>query len=237
MLQHRFNFSNVFKHLKKAICQIWHIYGLTPLRPTGIFLASNESAFVALQADLHSMNFTFDPKKSAQAGAYLLQLNGGDMDKYKWIKMLYWSDRESLAKWNEPITGDNPVSMEHGQVLETIYDLTKRGCFQSRKEYWGKFISDADDEHRITKKGDPGVDELSRAEIKILEETYTKFKDFNFGKLKQFFAALPEHENVGASSKPLPVENILKAVGKNNEQIQEAEKEQHSLKIADMILG
>jgi hypothetical protein len=183
------------------------------------------------------MKFTFNPQKSAQAGAYLLKLNGGDMDKYMWIKMLYWADRESLAKWNEPITGDNPVSMEHGQVLETIYDLTKKGCFQSQKEYWGKFISDADEEHRITQKDDPGIDELSKAEIKILEETYAKFKDSNFGKLKRFFAALGEHEDVGQSSKPLPIENILKAVGKTGEQIQEAEKEQHSLMIADMILG
>lgn len=184
-----------------------------------------------------NMNFTFNPRKSAQAGAYLLKLNGGDMDKYKWIKMLYWSDRESLAKWNEPITGDRPVSMPHGQVLETVYDLTKSGTLPSIKQIWGKYISDADEENRVSLNNDPGVDELSRAEIAILESTYAKFKDFTFGRLKKFFAELAEHENVEGTSKVLPIERILKALGKTEDQIQEAEKEQNDIRLTDMILG
>lgn len=183
------------------------------------------------------VTFIFNPDKSAQAGAYLLKLNGGDMDKYKWIKMLYWADRESLAKWTEPITGDRPISAPYGQILETIYDLTK-SCPPSLLERWGKYISEADnDGNRIRLKSDPGTDELSRAEIAILDATYRKFKNFRFGELKTFFASLQEHEDIEGTSKPLPVERILKAVGKSDQQIQEAEKEQRSDKIANLILG
>ena len=183
------------------------------------------------------MNFVFNPKKSAQAGAYLLKLNNGDMDKYKWIKMLYWADRESLAKWNEPITGDRTISAPFGPILENIYDLTKE-CPPYLKEIWGEFISEADrDANRIRLKKDPGNDELSRAEIAILEATYNKFKDFGFSTLRSFFKALPEHEDVGDSSKILPTERILKAVGKNEEQIRMAEKEQSASRLMEMILG
>ena len=80
------------------------------------------------------MKFTFNPKKSAQAGAYLLKANGGAMEKYLWIKMLYMADRESLQRWEEPITGDTPASLPYGPVLSTIYDLTKGDCPKSPNE-------------------------------------------------------------------------------------------------------
>ncbi|HEX3624250.1 MAG TPA: Panacea domain-containing protein [Verrucomicrobiae bacterium] len=167
----------------------------------------------------------------------MLGLNGGDMDKYIWIKMLYWADRESLNRWSQPITGDRTVSAPFGPILENIYDLTKE-CPVSLQETWGAFISEADpDANRVTRLADPGVDELSRAEISILESAYTKFKDFGFSQLKKFFSELPEHEEVGTSSKILHTERILWALGKTNEQIKKAEKELRMLEVENMLLG
>ena len=91
------------------------------------------------------IRFDFNPKKSAQAAAILLQLNGGDMDKYLFIKMLYLADKQSLQKWEEPITGDSVASMRYGPVLSTVYDLTKGDC-PSIHGFWKGFISDADEE-------------------------------------------------------------------------------------------
>src|SRR5271155_4070938 len=91
------------------------------------------------------MDFTLNPKKSAQAAAILLQSNNGSIDKYKFIKMLYWADRVALEKWDEPITGATVASMQYGQVLSEIYDLTKGDCPWARAE-WEPFISDADPE-------------------------------------------------------------------------------------------
>jgi antitoxin SocA-like protein len=183
------------------------------------------------------MNFAFNPKKSAQAGAYLLRLNGGDMDKYMWIKMLYWADRESLNRWNQPITGDRTISAPFGPILETIYDLTKE-CPVSLREIWGAFISEADpDANRVSLKGDPGIDELSKAELTILNGAYAKFKDMGFGQLRQFFADLREHEDVGSTSKILPTERIFWALGKTNEEIKKAEREHYITTVENMIFG
>src|SRR5271170_4345214 len=141
------------------------------------------------------VNFKFNIIKSTQAAAVLLK--HGEMENYLFIKMLYLSDRESLEQWGDPITGDRTVSMPYGPVLSTIYDLTKGQCATIRA-FWEKFISNADPEtNRVSLKGDPGVDELSKAEIKILESVYSKFKFCSWKQIHDFCAKLGEYEKVG----------------------------------------
>ena len=82
--------------------------------------------------------------------------------------MLYLADREAYAKWGKPITGDTAVSMKHGPVLSTVYDLTK-GELPSLRADWEPFISDADPETNRVSLNDPGDDELSNSEIKIAQ--------------------------------------------------------------------
>lgn len=183
------------------------------------------------------MRFIFNPKKSAQAGAYLLKLHGGDMSKYIWIKMLYLADRESLRKWEEPITGDSTASMPYGPVLSTIYDLTKGGCPDLR-ENWEPYISDADEEtHRIFLKEDPGIDELSKSEVEILDSIYKQFKTFTWRQMRDYSHDLPEYEDVGKGSKPLPSDRILKALGKSEDDIREANARCVQMRVAEMLLS
>jgi hypothetical protein len=183
------------------------------------------------------LKFTFNPKKSTQAAAILLKLNKGDMEKYLFIKMLYLADRAALEKWGDPITGDSAVSMPYGPVLSTIYDLTK-GRGQPSRSFWEKFISDADEEtNRVFLKGDPGQDELSKAEIKILEAVHSKFKNYTWKRIHDYCERLEEYEDVGKSSKPLPTERILKALGKTPQQIKELEQTSRGLQLADLLLG
>jgi len=183
------------------------------------------------------VDFTLNPKKSAQAAAVLLKLNQGNLDQYKFIKMLYWADRAALERWDEPITGDRVASMPHGQVLSDIYDLTKGYCPRARAD-WEPFVSDVDNEtHRIRLKDDPGTSELSRAEIAILTDSYHKFKDMGFREIKKFFGALPEHEDVERTSKELPFNQILLKLGKSSEHVAEAEKRLWDIRTAERLLG
>jgi len=183
------------------------------------------------------MNFRFNPKKSAQAAATLLKLNGGDMDKYLFIKMLYLADREALQKWDEPITGDSAASMEYGPVLSIIYDLTKGDCPNLRKD-WEPFVSDADpDANRIFLKADPGNDELSKAEIAILQSVHARFKDHTWKQMRDYCHSLPEFEDVGKKSKPLPPERILKGIGKTDPEILSAENRQKEIQVLEMVLA
>jgi uncharacterized phage-associated protein len=183
------------------------------------------------------IKFTFNPKKATQAGAILLHLHGNEMGNYCFIKMLYLADRESFERWGEPITGDNVVSMEHGPVLSKIYDLTK-GNRPSLREFWASFISDADEANRVTLNGNPGNDELSPSEIKVLERIHEKFKSFTWKQMKDFCHDLPEYDKtVGKSSRPIRTEKILGAVGKSDQDIQDKEEELNNSAMVDLLFG
>lgn len=152
--------------------------------------------------------------------------------------MLYLADRESLEKWEEPITGDSPASMQYGPVLSIIYDLTKGDC-PTLREHWEQFISDADEEtNRIFLKNDPGIDELSKAEIAILDSVYERFHNYSWKQMRDFcHETLPEYEDVGKGSKTIRFERILSALGKTEEQIKEAECRFVEIRVAEMLLS
>jgi hypothetical protein len=103
---------------------------------------------------------------------------------------------------------------------------------------WAEFISQADEEtNRVSLTHDPGHDELSRAEIAILQRVYAKFKNCTWQRMRDFCHGLPEYEDVGKSSKPLPTERILKALGRTQDDIKEAEERSRQVQLADLLLG
>lgn len=184
----------------------------------------------------NTMQFRFNSAKAAQAGAFLLKRNSGSMDKYLFIKMLYIADRESLSKWSEPITGDVPVSMELGPVLSIIYNLTKGEAIEHRS-FWSPFISDADKQtNQISLKDDPGRDQLSNNELRLIESVYERFKNFTWGQMRDFCHAFPEYEDVGKSSKVIPIKNILVAVGKKPEQVAAITQNIQEMIITDLLM-
>lgn len=72
-----------------------------------------------------SIQFRFHIEKAIEAAAMFLKLHGKPMKYIGLLKMLYIADRIALESMNQPITGDNYVSMDYGPVLSGIYDLIK----------------------------------------------------------------------------------------------------------------
>ena len=97
---------------------------------------------------------------------------------------------------------------------------------------------DADHEtNRVQLKGDPGVDELSKAEVDILQSVFDRFRNYTWKQMRDFCHTLPEYEDVGQGSKRLPFERILLALGKTEAEIQEAERRHIGFRMADMLLA
>lgn len=186
------------------------------------------------------LTFSFNVGKSIQAAKVLLELNGGDMDKYLFIKMLYLADRESLKRWGESITGDNPVSMKYGPVLSTINDLTKGDC-PLFHEQWSEFISKADEEtNRVcfAKASETLRGELCPAEISILTSVFEMCKDWSWRQMRDYSHSLDEYDqSVGNGSHPIPMERILKAVGKRDDEIKELAEVNRQIKLAEMLFA
>ena len=182
------------------------------------------------------IRFQFNSIKTTQAAGFLLERHRGSMSKGVLIKLLYLADRKLLAKRGQPLTGDQPVSMENGPALSKTYDLTKGAALEHRA-YWEQHITVArKGDHNLSLKKKTGTEHLSKSEIQALEEVDKEFGNWGWKRLVEYCHTLPEWKNPGKSSTEIQVEEILTAVGKGREEI--AQIQSHAMESAwlDLVL-
>jgi uncharacterized phage-associated protein len=173
------------------------------------------------------MDTAFNERKTTQAAAYLLKLWDGKRDYLSVIKLLYLIDREALLTWGRPVTFDQYVSMDKGPVLSRTYDLISSGPFPGEDVYWSEHISEPK-HYTIELKKEAGNDELSEAEITLIEETFRKYGSLDKWKLVELSHELPEWENPQGSALPIRYKDIFQAGGKTEIEIASIEKELNS---------
>jgi hypothetical protein len=179
--------------------------------------------------------------KATQIAAYLLSLNGGSMEYYKCLKLLYSIEREAINRWLRPVIYDNLVSMPHGQVVSQT--LT-RSRYRTRpaKTYWAeylkttkeKFISDETNNKTLHLMKNVGMDRLSLAEIELINEVYKANKNKSVNDIiaehhnpKLF----PEWKKTDSTSIPTEYFELLNILGKTREQIEEFDTDIKELNI------
>ncbi len=128
------------------------------------------------------MKFRFEPLKTTQAAAHLLDLEEKVMDRMRLLKLLYIVDRELLAAKGRTLTGDRAVAMNYGPVLSHTYNLVK-GDEQSPDD-WNKYIRTVN--KKVVLMGDPGRGELSKREIDKLEEVSNRFSKISTSGLSAY---------------------------------------------------
>ncbi len=174
------------------------------------------------------MRLRFKFEKSLQAAALLLHLDGKRMDWIRLLKLLYISDREMLATTGQSITGDTGYAMKHGPVLSQIYDFMKG--FGDDVTEWEKFINS--EGHAAFLVGEPGRDELSRAEVEKLREVTERYRTTGDWEISQLTHEFPEWERNfrGGGASWIPWEDVLRAQDK--EDMIEVVREQGSAQAA-----
>ncbi|WP_335207150.1 Panacea domain-containing protein [Nostoc sp.] len=169
------------------------------------------------------IQFRFHPEKAVEAAAVLLKLHGKPMKYLGLLKMLYIADRLALKRMEQPITGNHYVSMDYGPVLSSVYDLIKGKPVDDALPLWSKFISPRNENH-VSLLHDPGDEDLCEEEEEIIQQVYQAF-----GHLDPFDVAEWTHDllwkNPHGSAIPISVEDILKNVGKSDEEIREIQQE------------
>jgi len=136
----------------------------------------------------------------------------------KLLKLLYLVERQAMAKWGEPISGDSFVSMPQGPVLSQTYDLIKNDSASP----WSNLIKgETNYEVSLVHKIEiTDLDELCPAEIKIIDQVFEKF-----GKMSRFEIVKFTHDHCQewqyphGSSYPIKPENVYRAMGKNENQV------------------
>jgi uncharacterized phage-associated protein len=165
------------------------------------------------------IKFEFNEIKATHAAALFLKLSGGSVNYMKLIKLMYLADRKALQFIERSISTDNYSSMRHGPVLNNIFKIIKSNNVQS---YWYKYISKPDN-YNIRLINQPTFDELSEKEESIISEIHNEYKNKNeWEMVKICHSILKEWESPMpfSKSKPIDVENILKALNKTKEEIE-----------------
>ncbi len=108
-------------------------------------------------------------------------------DFHKIFKIIYFADRQHLADWGRPITGDTYIAMEAGPVPSRLYDMLKivRGdsylpdteglsrYFQVEGWMYVKPLQEAD------------LNELTPNEQDALSDAIAKYADLSYDEIKE----------------------------------------------------
>ena len=159
-------------------------------------------------------------RKVAQMAAYFLNREGGCMSILKLMKLLYLSERESLKLYCMPMTGDHAVSMDRGPVLSNTLDLANNTSIYSAEDGWNLWMEPREGyEIRLKKEVcEDELDELSRADMKVLENVWEEFGHLNPWKMSEYTHSLEEWENPKGTSKPIEYSRIFMALGYKEEE-------------------
>lgn len=66
----------------------------------------------------------FEQRKLKETVLYLLNATGG-LDYYRVFKLLYFAEREHLAKWGHKMIADDFCALDYGPVPTQLYDAIK----------------------------------------------------------------------------------------------------------------
>ena len=138
------------------------------------------------------------------------------MKYLKLIKLMYLIDRESLRRWGRTVTTDYHVSMDKGPVLSNVYRLINEEAWD--REYWTQYIAKSTD-YDVELVGDPGDEELSRAEEELIAEVFAEHGHKNRWVLVDELHAAPEWKDPHGSMVPIDLRDILTAVGRDEDDI------------------
>jgi uncharacterized phage-associated protein len=170
------------------------------------------------------IQFRFHPEKTVEAAAVLLKLHGKPMQYLGLLKMLYIADCIALQRIEQPITGDQYISLDQGVVLSNVYDLIKGKPVDDALPLWSKFIS-SHHVHYVTLLSDPGNNDLCEEEEEIIQQVYQAFGHLDPDHVAEWTHDFPEWQDPHGLTIPITVEAILRNVGKSDEEIGEIQQE------------
>jgi len=179
--------------------------------------------------------------KTIQIVQHILAKSEYRLNYTKLIKLLYLADREALRLWDSAITKDSYALLHQGPILSGLYDFIK-GEYGDRADQaqWNAFfMRDGYDLIAIHKSELP-KDELSPREMEIIDSTEKKYRGWDYRKLIELLhdkSKYPEWEDPGETSLPLSLENVLRALGRSEEQIKTLLKEEEAFRQEEDFLS
>ena len=108
-------------------------------------------------------------------------------DFHKIFKIIYFADRQLLADWGRPITGDTYIAMEAGPVPSRMYDMMKivRGdSYLPDTEGLSKFFI-VENWMYVKPLIDADLNKLSPNEQEALDASIAKYASLSYDEIKE----------------------------------------------------
>ena len=130
------------------------------------------------------ITFKFDPVKAVEVVLYIAT-QVADPDFHRVSKLLYFADREHLARYGRFICGDSYVAMKHGPVPSGTYDILKhvRGDGLPCPVPDAQAAMRVDDGKRIVPLREPRLDRLSASDRECLDTAIAQYGKLSFTQL------------------------------------------------------
>ena len=160
------------------------------------------------------IQYQFDVDKAVTMMVSILR-HTGPIDKLKLIKLLYLADRDCFLAFGHPITGDQPVAMDHGPVPSGCLDVLN-GEVESQLF---SFLHLADRTVALDEAPPADVEGLADDEIGILGQTLEQYGHLSTGELYRLVHELSEYKDcyVSGTSAIISFEKILRHYGSEDQ--------------------
>ena len=132
------------------------------------------------------MDVQFDKTKTLNALLYVAN-RVQRKDFHKIFKLIYFADRQHLADWGRPITGDTYIAMEAGPVPSRLYDMLKivRGdSYLPDTEGLGKYFQ-VENWMYVRPLVDADLNKLSANEQEALSNAIEKYASLSYDEIKE----------------------------------------------------
>jgi uncharacterized phage-associated protein len=156
---------------------------------------------------MRQISFTYNRDKAVQAALWLLNKHGGEMDRLKLVKLLFFADRNHLARYGRPIAGGPYNAMKYGPVCSEFLNEVNATVSPPT-------IPIEIREHKLLAKAIANEDILSESDIEILEEVdreYGKHDTFALAEITHSLKAWESNypDKAANTSHPLPYEDFF----------------------------
>lgn len=128
-----------------------------------------------------------EEQKLVEVVVYILRATGG-LDRYHLFKVLYFAEREHLAKWGCRITADSYKALEHGPVPSNLYDAIRGKRFFAGElvDMFGSAVERAggDASDVFVALREPNKEYLSRSDMECLDGAIRRYASVGFSALR-----------------------------------------------------
>lgn len=164
------------------------------------------------------MNVQFDKTKSLNALLYVAN-RVQRKDFHKIFKVIYFADRQHLADWGRPITGDTYIAMEAGPVPSRLYDMMKivRGdSYMPDTEGLGQYFQ-VENWMYVKPMVDADRNKLSANEQQALSDAIANYAGLSYDEIKEKSHDVAWHST--ALDFAINWDNIAREAGLDEEEV------------------